>query len=155
MFSLTFAASLAVFVPTASAGPAETPTRTQSPLSTGVAAAETAASVDAAAASHCARAAELLGSNCSYTTGMMARRVLEEGQDWGAEGSLTPSPNNLGSMVAAPYTLPGSIFVIANELIEVLSVEGHTKARLALSGKLLEVDGVRYVVLTSYRVINT
>jgi hypothetical protein len=32
---------------------------------------------------------------------------------------------------------------------------GNIEHRLALSGKVLEVDGVRYVVLTSYKVVNT
>lgn len=114
-----------------------------------------AGSVDAAGASHCARGAALLGSNCSYTTGMMARRVLEEGQDWTYVGELVGSPNNLSTMVAAPFTVADGYHVIANELVEVLSQEGHSTSRLSLVGKLLEVDGVRYVVLTSFRVINS
>jgi hypothetical protein len=112
------------------------------------------ASVDAAAASHSARAGELIGSNCSYTTGMMARRVLEEGEHWEFEGALSASSNNLGSMVASPFTTQGGVNVIANELVELISHGGHTHARLSLIGKLLEVDGVRYVVLTSFKVIN-
>jgi hypothetical protein len=35
------------------------------------------------------------------------------------------------------------------------STEGLSNLRMILGGKLLEVDGVRYVVLTSYKVINT
>lgn len=106
-------------------------------------------------AGHCARSGELMGTNCSYTTGMMARRVLEEGQDWNWIGSLAASPNNLGSQVAAPYQAEEGAWVIATELVEALKADAATTARLALVGKLLEVDGVRYVVLTSYKVVNS
>lgn len=151
MPALSFAASFVALLPSAMAGPAASPA---SAAPTSVPTVETA-SVDAAAASHCARTGALIGSNCSYTTGMMARRVVEEGQDWTYVGELTSSSNNLGSMVAAPYTVADGFHVIANELVEVMSQEGHAQARLSLVGKLLEVDGVRYVVLTSFRVINS
>lgn len=95
-----------------------------------------------------------MGTNCSYTTGMMARRVVEEGADWSYVGALTPSTNDLESLVAAPFTAGGH-HVIANELVEALTVDGLSNVRMILGGKLLEVDGVRYVVLTSYKVINT
>lgn len=106
-------------------------------------------------ASHCARSGELIGSNCSYTTSMMARRVLEEGQDWAWTGSLTASGNALPSSVAAPYVAQASTYVIATELVEGLKADDATASRLSLAGKLLEVDGVRYVVLTSYKVVNS
>jgi hypothetical protein len=146
MSALTFAASLVAFSSTASAAP---------PAPAVAVATAEAASVDTAAASHCARAGKLIGSNCSYTTGMMARRVLEEGQDWTFVGELTTSRNDLASMVAAPFTVSDGFHVIANELVELMNQEGHAGSRLSLVGKLLEVDGVRYVVLTSFRVINT
>ncbi|MDP2314155.1 MAG: hypothetical protein Q8P41_14730 [Pseudomonadota bacterium] len=149
--ALSFA-SMVAFFPAAYAGPQEASAHV-SP-STAAPAVLASASVDATAASHCARAGELMGSNCSYTTGMMARRVLEEGQDWSFIGQLTGGANNLVSMVAAPYTASEGVHVIANELVELMAVEGHTAARLSLAGKLLEVDGVRYVVLTSFKVIN-
>ena len=91
----------------------------------------------------------------SDLTGMMARRVLEEGQDWSWTGSLVSSPNNLTSQVAAPYQAQGTSWVIATELVEALKADEATASRLALVGKLLEVDGVRYVVLTSYKVVNS
>jgi hypothetical protein len=137
MVALSFAATLVTAFP-AYAGPPEA-----------------AASVDVTAASHCARGGALIGSNCSYTTGMMARRVLEEGADWSYVGALATTANDLESMVAAPFTAGGH-HVIANELVESLSsTEGLSNLRMILGGKLLEVDGVRYVVLTSYKVINT
>ena len=132
-----------VFLPAAYAGPYETAAH--------VAPSNAAPTI----VSHSARAGELIGSNCSYTTGMMARRVLEEGQDWSYVGELTASGNNLGSMVAVPYTASEGVNIIANELLEIMAADGYTRSRLSLSGKLLEVDGVRYVVLTSYKVINS
>ncbi|MES2638901.1 MAG: hypothetical protein V4850_05445 [Myxococcota bacterium] len=153
--ALSFASMIA-FLPAAYAGPIDAPAhvapRSAAPVT------PAAVTMDVTAASHSARGGELLGSNCSYTTGMMARRVLEEGQDWSYVGSLTPSSNDLVSMVAVPYTAPdrsaAEVNVIANELVELMAVEGHVNARLSLVGKLLEVDGVRYVVLTSFKVIN-
>jgi hypothetical protein len=142
------AASLVALLPSAFAGSPSARDPSAAP------AAETG-TVDAADASHCARAAELLGKNCSYSTGTMARRVLEEGTDWTYSGALVAAPNNLATMVAAPFTVADGVHVIANELVEVLSQGGHADDRLSVAGKLLEVDGVRYVVLTSYRVINS
>lgn len=149
--ALSFA--MAAFLPPAFAGPHDEVTAHVSP-STAAPAVVAAASLDASAASHAARGGELIGSNCSYTTGMMARRVLEEGQDWTYVGELTASSNNLGSMVAVPYTATEGVNIIANELVEVMAVDGHVGSRLSLAGKVLEVDGVRYVVLTSYKVVN-
>lgn len=139
MVALSLAATLVSAFP-AQAGPREV--------------APAAATVDASAATHCARGGALMGTNCSYTTGMMARRVVEEGADWSYVGALTPSANDLESLVAAPFTAGGH-HVIANELVESLTVDGLSNVRMILGGKLLEVDGVRYVVLTSYKVINT
>lgn len=111
--------------------------------------------VDAAAASHCAKEASLVGQNCSYTTGMFARRVVEEGQDWTWQGALTDARDELSSQVAAPFAAEPGTRVIANELVETLKGAGHVHSRLALTGKLLDVDGVRYVVLTSFKVLNS
>jgi len=141
-----------IFVPAALAGPQDTSAHMEQ--NSAAPAVTAAASMDVTAASHSARAGELIGSNCSYTTGMMARRVLEEGQDWSYVGTLAPTGNNLGSMVAVPYTAPDGVNVIANELVELMSADGYLRSRLSLTGKLLEVDGVRYVVLVSFKVIN-
>jgi hypothetical protein len=115
----------------------------------------TAASVDGATAAHCARSDKLVGSNCTYTTGLMARRVIEEGEDWSWEGALTDTDNNLSSSVAAPFAAGEGTHVIANELVESLSGAGLLRANLSLTGKLLEVDGVRYVVVTAYKVLSS
>ena len=112
------------------------------------------ASVDA---SHCAKKTELVGANCSYTTGMMAQRVLEEGENWSYTGTMAKSVNDLDSRVAAPYTVgpKSAINVIANEVVEGLVTAGAHSGRLALSGKVLEVDGIRYFVATTFKVANS
>ncbi|MEQ1566381.1 MAG: hypothetical protein ABMA64_12140 [Myxococcota bacterium] len=108
----------------------------------------TAGAVDPA---KCARQAELVGAdNCAWTTGMMAQRVLTEGVPWSYVGRLVPSDNALPSKVASPYTVgpDAKIHVVANEVLEVLERRGATGGRLELSGKLLEVEGIEYLVLT-------
>ena len=112
-------------------------------------------SVPAAVAAHCARSSALVGANCSYTTGMVARRVVEEGDDWIYTGLLTVAPNTLSSHVAAPFTAAAGDYVVANELLEALQARGSAGARLSLGGRVLEVDGVRYVVITSFEVVSS
>lgn len=113
-------------------------------------------SMDEAAATHCATNTELVGASCSYSTGLMARRVVEQGRPWSGVDGLVLTQDKLDSSVAAPFLVgPGDGFrVIANELVQMLSDGGHLHDELALTGKWLEVDGVRYVVLTSYKVVN-
>jgi len=113
------------------------------------------ASVEATAAdaTACAKKASLVGANCSYTTGMMAQRVLTEGTPWSFTGSLSSSDNALASHVAAPYTVgPDKVNVVANEVLEGLTAAGVHTGRVGLEGKRLEVGGVTYFVLTSYSV---
>lgn len=107
--------------------------------------------------SHCAKQAELVGSNCSYTTGMMAQRVLDEGSAYSFTGSLVAATNELDSRVAAPYTVgpEGAIHVVANEVIErLVNAQAHGK-RVSLAGKLLDVDGVSYFVATDFTEANS
>jgi len=108
-------------------------------------------------ASHCAKKSELVGANCSYTTGLMAQRVLEEGENWSYTGTLVASANKLESRVAAPFTVgpKEAINVVANEVVEGLVLAGAETGRLALSGKLLEVDGIRYFVATTFKAGNS
>ncbi|MBM4368337.1 MAG: hypothetical protein FJ102_19140 [Deltaproteobacteria bacterium] len=117
-----------------------------------------AASVDEIVATHVAHGAPMIGSNCSYSTGLMARRVLGEGRDWTFVGQLDRTANDLASHVATPYRTRSAgqpAFLVATELLERLLAEDRTEATLALSGRTLDVDGVTYVVLTSYRVVNS
>lgn len=112
-----------------------------------------AAHQDATDPGSCAKKAGLVGSNCSYSTGMMAQRVLEEGKPWSYTGSLTAAANTLKSKVAAPFTAgpDQSIQVVANEVVEEIVTKGLAVSRVNLDGKLLEVDGVQYFVVTGYR----
>jgi hypothetical protein len=115
------------------------------------------ASVEAATATKdpaaCAKKADLVGSNCSYSTGMMAQRVLAEGATYTFAGSLRGSTNQLASHVASPYVVGAAdapIHVIANEVVESLTSDGLDSSRLSIEGKLLEVDGIKYLVVTEY-----
>ncbi len=111
-----------------------------------------AAAVNPAA---CAKKAELVGSNCSYSTGMMAQRVVAEGAPFTFAGKLAASEAELASHVAAPFVVgPEKIAVVANEVLEQLTTAGVVASRLQLEGKLLEVDGVKYFVLTGYSALN-
>jgi hypothetical protein len=101
----------------------------------------------------CAKKAELVGGACSYTTGMMAQRVLSEGKPWSFTGTLARTAGDLESHVAAPYTVgPDKVHVVANEVLEALTAANAHAGRVGLEGKLLDVDGVKYFVLTSYAV---
>jgi hypothetical protein len=123
-----------------------------SPSSSG-AAGDTVA-VDATAATHCARSAALIGGNCSYSTGMMARRVMEEGAEWSSTGALAGAADAEANPVAVPFVAADGALVIANELLELLVTSGRPLARASYAGRALDVDGVRYVVLTSYQLSN-
>ncbi|MCO4747991.1 MAG: hypothetical protein KC912_24575 [Proteobacteria bacterium] len=108
---------------------------------------ETVAAVDP---THCAKKASLVGSNCSYTTGMMAQRIVAEGSNHAFAGMLTSFDEELESHVAAPFTLGSDVHVVANAVIEQLTEAGLTDSRVSLEGKMLEIDGVKYFVATRY-----
>ncbi len=111
------------------------------------------AHADAAA---CAKKAELVGGNCSYSTGMMAQRVVAEGSPWTFAGSLAKADGELSSHVAAPYSVgPDGVRVVANEVLDNVADASMLDNRLNLEGKVLEVDGVKYFVLTGYSALNS
>lgn len=111
--------------------------------------------LDDASATRCATNMRLVGASCSSSTSLMARRVMEEGQPWTGIGLLTFPSDLLESGVSAPvgFQPEPSVRIVANELVQLLTEGGHARERLSLSGRWLDVDGVRYVVLTSFEVI--
>jgi hypothetical protein len=119
---------------------------------TTAAAADSDATATAAVdATKCAKKAELVGSNCSYSTGMMAQRVHADGQDVTVTAQLQKATTKLESQVAAPFTANGEFHVIANEVVDGLD----PAKKLTLTGKTLEVDGVKYLLVTSFNASNT
>ncbi len=95
-------------------------------------------------ASDCAKKAEFIGGNCSYSTNMMAQKVMEQGAAFSYTGSMDKSDNKLDSHVAAPFVIKGDIHVIANAVLDTL---GAVDGRMAMNGKMLEVDGTKYFLL--------
>jgi hypothetical protein len=104
-------------------------------------------------ATACAKMVSLMGSGCSYTTGMMAQRVLAEGKPFSFTGLLTRQKEVTSAGVAVPFTIgpQQDIHVIANEFVEELTVAGSDTSKLELSGKVLDVDGVRFFLVEQYK----
>jgi hypothetical protein len=97
-----------------------------------------------------ARRPELVGpESCSWTTSVMAQRVLEQGTPWTYVGKLSASLEALPSRVASPFTVGPDqrIHVVANQILEQLPREAT--ARVELTGRVLEVDGITYFVATA------
>lgn len=116
------------------------------------ASADAKATVAQADATKCAKKASLVGENCSYSTGMMAQRVNAEGKDTSLTSvKLEKHDEMLDSHVAVPYQI-ADMYVIANEVVEQI---GDPNASMALSGKVLEVDGVKYLLVTSFKKAST
>lgn len=99
---------------------------------------------------HAATKAEWISSCCKFSTGMMAQRVHADGAETTITGKLAPASEKLDSQVAAPFVV-GGLHVIANAVLETVD----TTARLSLTGKTLEVDGVKYLLVTSATKSNT
>lgn len=105
------------------------------------------------AAAHCARSQVLVGDGCSFTTGMTARRVVDEGTPWTWAGTLTTRP--LAGEVAAPYLAGETDRILATELLEVLLAAQHEGVPCLFIGRALEIDGATWVVLTAYAPADT
>jgi hypothetical protein len=98
----------------------------------------------------CARSASLVGAGCTWSTRAMAQRVNTEGRSAGVTAKLTSTADVLSSEVAAPYRA-GDLYVIANQVIEQATIG----AVLSMSGKVLEVDGVKYFLVTAIQNANS
>ena len=100
-----------------------------------------------------AKSVSLMGAGCSYTTGMMAQRVLAEGKAYSYTGTLTSQKKSTVSGVAVPFSIGDKhdIHVIANEYVEELTTGGSDTNKLELSGKVLDVEGTRFFLLERYK----
>jgi len=110
------------------------------------------------AAAHPAHGADILGPNPMWTTGLMARRVMMDGRDWSFTGQIIATGNDLPSRVATPYRTQANdgAMLVGTELLENLVLGGHAGATLKLAGRSLKGDdGIVYVVITWYQVINS
>lgn len=98
------------------------------------------------------RSGDMIGPTCTFRTGVMARRVMSEGADYAFFGRLQPSTRTPGD-VACPYIVGGQVdtCVVASELVEHMQSHDQAGGELSLEGRVLEVDGVRYVVLAAYK----
>lgn len=97
-----------------------------------------------------AASGRLMGSSCSVTTANMAQRVIEQGRVWTYLGRLQASEEQLRSHVAVPFTAGPDVHVVANEVVEALLEGQPDLGRVSLRGYLLEVDGVKYAVVTGH-----
>lgn len=101
---------------------------------------------------HAARRPELLGASCAASTGMAARRVVEEGTEWTANAVLEPSADNMDIQVSAPFQVRGtSTKVVATAMADQVVQNRLLGRNLVLVGRSLDLGGVTYVVLMSYR----
>ena len=92
----------------------------------------------------------LIGANCKWSTGSMAQRVQTEGKDTSVTAKLQKQDKALASQVAVPFKV-GEMYVIANQVIE----QADPAATLAMSGKVLEVDGVKYFLVSNAQKTNS
>lgn len=99
---------------------------------------------------HCAKDSSLVGSCCSYSTNMMAQRVHADGAETVITAFFTNTSEMLASKVAAPWMV-GDYRVIANSVME----GADTTNPLAVKGRVLEVDGVKYLLVTDVSKTNT
>jgi hypothetical protein len=108
-------------------------------------------------ATHCAKSDGVIGAHCSYATGIMARRVMEQGGDEHLTASIVALHDDVPGGVSARYRLeddPNSR-VLVNELVEQMVHSNHVGIPMNLEAKELDVDGIHYYVLTAYEVPNT
>jgi hypothetical protein len=94
--------------------------------------------------------AALVGGNCTYSTEMMIRQVLDHGQAWTIRAAMRPA-EPLPSKIAAPYVIgPDDTRVLANRLLDdAVEQLGEGHRALGLRGKSMLVQGQEFLVVTS------
>jgi len=97
------------------------------------------------------RSAAIIGGACSFCTGLMSRRVVTQGAAYTFVGRLQKQ-ETVADSVACPYTLEGQpdTCVLATEFVENLADQIAEGAQVAVEGRILDLDGLRYVVLTAF-----
>ncbi len=111
------------------------------------------ARVEAVDASLPPRAAQVLGTDYTWRTGVLARQAWQQGAPYAFVGVLQPTTPQAAGDIACPLRIGGQdgTCVLATELVEHLAAEGSPDIELSVEGRILEVDGIRYVVLTAYQ----
>ncbi|MCB9682467.1 MAG: hypothetical protein H6733_13465 [Alphaproteobacteria bacterium] len=89
-----------------------------------------------------------LGTNCSYVTGLMLRRVLDRGEPVTLVASLRAA-EDLDTEVAAPYVVgPEDYRVLANAVLDkVVAGLSSPDSSLEITGRTLTRQGVRYLAI--------
>lgn len=103
--------------------------------------------VDDKVAKRAARAPELIGAHCSYSTSTVIERVLAKGTAWTWTGALAKQSDS-ALTVAAPFVADEDARVLANALLDEVAATLDEGAVRTWTGKVLSHDGVRYVVVT-------
>lgn len=98
-------------------------------------------------------AARVLGTEYTWRTGVLARRAWQEGAPYAFVGVLQRGGADAPPDVACPLTAggPEGACVLATALVERLMAEVPLDRELSVEGRIIEVDGIRYVVLTAVR----
>lgn len=100
-------------------------------------------------ATRCGRDVPLHTESCSYSTGNLARRAVEEGLPWQQTTALEAVSSPPNPMVFTPVLAnpQDPSYLIGTAFLERVTAAFPLDNPLLLSGRSLEVDGVRFVVL--------
>ena len=109
-----------------------------------------AASAVDAASRRAAKHPELIANNCSFSTEILVRMVLEKGTAWNVRGTLREAAP-LATKVAAPFVIgPGDTRVLANGHLDVLAQKPSVMgSAVSLEGRVLNVHGQEYYAVTA------
>ena len=103
-----------------------------------------------AASRRAAKHPELIANNCSFSTEILVRMVLEKGTAWNVRGTLREAAP-LATKVAAPFVIgPGDTRVLANGHLDVLAQKPSVmSSAVSLEGRVLNVHGQEYYAVTA------